>query len=270
MEGRQAVHEKRASRLSVVRIFHDAAVHLIRAEKFNALFPYAVRLTHGNPYVRTDHIRIPGALHGILRQRDGSARLRGDLPALLHQLLRREIGLGRAGSEVHAHLGTGYHVGISHIISGVAHVHQLHALQPSQMLPDGQKVRQHLSGMKFVGQSVPYRNARISGKLFHNVLTEAPVLDSLIHPSQNPRRIRNALLLTDLGARRIQIGGSKSQIMGRHFKGAAGSRARFFKNQSDVLSAKNIHRNPLFLFFLQIRREVKQVFDFLRRIIQQL
>ena len=47
-----------------------------------------------------------------------------------------------------------------------------------QMLPDGQQIRQHLCGMEFIGQAVPYRNPCILCQLFHNILPETAVFDS--------------------------------------------------------------------------------------------
>ena len=123
-----------------------------------------------------------------------------DSPALLCQFTVREVFLRRAGGEMHTHLGTGHHIGISHIIAGVSHIYQLYALYPPQMLPDGQQIRQHLCGMEFIGQAVPYRNPCILCQLFHNILPETAVFDSFVHSSQHPCCIGNAFLLPDLGA----------------------------------------------------------------------
>ena len=137
---------------------------------------------------------------------------------------------------MHAHLSAQDHQGIPHVVAGVSHVDQFHAFHSSQVFFDGQQICQHLGGMVFIGQSVPDRHAGILCQLFHDFLSESPVFDAVIDPSQDSGSVFDALFLTDLRAFRVQIGGSHAQIVGSHFKGAAGPGAGLFKDQRYVLS----------------------------------
>ncbi len=234
-----------------------------------SLLPHLLRFSHGNPHVGVDHIRSRNAFCHILRQTNRTACLFGNLPTGFYQIFFREIFFVGAGSEIHSHLGTCHHQGIAHVVTGIPHVCKFNALNTPEMLPYGQKVGQHLGRMELVGQSVPDGHTRMFGKFFHDLLPETTVLNAFIHTPKNPRRIRNALLFADLGARRIQIGASHTEIMSRHLKGAACSGAGLLKDQGYVFSAKPVHRNPSLLFVLQIRRHVQHVQNLLRSKIQK-
>ena len=101
-------------------------------------------------------------------------------------------------------------------------------------------------------------------KLLNNILTEATVLDSLIHSSENSCSICDALLLSDLGACGIQIGRTHSQIMSCHFKGTACSCACFFKNQGNILTSVILMKLSCFFLCLQICCKVDHVSDLFR------
>ena len=139
-----------------------------------------------------------------------------------------------------------------------------------EMLTDGQQVRQHLGGMEFIGQPVPYRHLGILCQLLHDILTEAPIFYSVVHPRQNPCSIRNAFLFADLGAGRIQIGRPHSKILRRHLKGASGAGARLLKDQRHILAPQGVCRDPLLLFLFQLCCQIDQIHDFLRSKVQQL
>ena len=101
---------------------------------------------------------------------------------------------------MHAHLRAGDHQGITHVVAGVAHVYQFHALQMAQVLLYGKQGRLHLSGMIFIGQAVPDRYVGILRQFLYDLLAEATVLDTVEHTAQDTRSIRDALLLANLGA----------------------------------------------------------------------
>ena len=82
---------------------------------------------------------------------------------------------------MHTHLCTGDHQGIAHIVAGISHIYQLYALQMTQMLLDCQQGCQHLCGMIFVGQAVPYRYVRVFRQLLYDLLSETAVLDAVKH-----------------------------------------------------------------------------------------
>ena len=90
--------------------------------------------------------------------------------------------------------------------------------------------------MKFIGQSIPYRNTCILCQLLYDLLPISAVLNTVKHPAEYSCRIFDALLLTDLGARRIQISHMHTQIMRCHLKRATGSGAGLFKDQGNILA----------------------------------
>ena len=152
---------------------------------------------------------------------------------------------------MHAQLCADNHQGISHIVAGISHICQLHALDPAKLFFNGQHICQHLGWMELIGETVPHRNARILSKLLHDLLTVAAIFDTFIHTAEHSRRIGDTLLLADLGSGRIEIRGSDSKIMGCHFKGASCSGAGLFKDQCHVFTLMHILcENALFLFVL--------------------
>ena len=107
---------------------HHVHGHLVGRQIADALLPDLVRLAHGHPDVCVDHVRaLHRAVH-ILGQCHGAAAESSERFTLRHQLRRGEILLRRAGHKVHSHLGTGDHQGVAHVVAGVAHIDQLHAL----------------------------------------------------------------------------------------------------------------------------------------------
>ena len=77
----------------------------------------------------------------------------------------------------------------------------------------------------------------ISCQLFYDFLSVPAIFDSVIHTAQYSCGIGDAFFFPDLRSRRIKICDMHAQIMCRHLERAAGSGARFFKNQSDVFSS---------------------------------
>ena len=66
------------------------------------------------------------------------------------------------------------------------------------MFHHGKKISQNLSGMKFIGKTIPYRNSCILSQFFNNMLTESTIFNAIIHPAKNPGGIFHGFLLTDL------------------------------------------------------------------------
>ena len=170
---------------------------------------------------------------------------------------------------MHSHFGACHHQGIPHIIAGISHICEPDILQIAEMLPYGQQICQHLGGMELICEPVPNRHPRVFCKLLHNILPVSPIFNSLKHACQNPGRIRDALLFSDLGARRVQISGPHTQVMCGHLKCAPGTGTGFFKNQCHIFSPKGVHRNPFLLFILQFCGQINQIFNLLRCKIQQ-
>ena len=249
---------------------HELAVDLIGEQVRDALGPDLVRLAHGHPHVGVDHVR---ALHGLLRlgaEVQGRAGPGGDLPAGFDQRGIGEVFLRGAGHKVHAHLCTAHHQRVAHVVAGVAHVHQLDPFKRSEVLPDGQEIRQDLRGVELVGQPVEHRHPGIVRQGVHDLLAVAPVLDAVEHPAQHPGGVGDGLLLADLGALGVQIGAAHAQVRGRDLEGAAGAGGGFFKDQGDVFSGEHPVGDAALFLRLQRGGDVQEVGDLCRREVQQL
>ena len=66
------------------------------------------------------------------------------------------------------------------------------------MLFDGQQVRQDLSRVIHVGQSVPDRNAGILGQIFNDLLIISSVFNTVIESAQNLSSVFQGFLLAHL------------------------------------------------------------------------
>ena len=265
MECRQAVHKD--SLFSC--IVHNVPIHLVWHQYFNPFRPGFIRFSHGYPNIGVDDVSALRALHSILFQSNAAASLGCDLFTFFHQLRCREEFLCGTGCKVHSHLRTGYHKRIAHIVAGITHISHLQPLGISEMFLNGQKIRQHLCRMEFIGKAIPYRNTCIFCQFLYDFLPITTILDSFIHASQYSCSIFNAFLFADLGTGRVQICSSHSQVMSRHLKRAACSGRCFFKNQCDIFTPEIIHRFTLFLFFFQSCCQIQKILNLLRCIIKQ-
>jgi len=115
--------------------------------------------------------------------------------------------------------------------------------------------------MELVGQAVPHRDPRIAGQIFHDLLAVAPVLDAVKHAAQHPGGVGNGLLFADLAARRVQISHLHAQVVGSHFKAAAGAGGGLFKDQGNVLAMELVVGDAGLLFGLEVCGQVEQLFD---------
>ena len=266
VEGGQTVHEHGL----FPGLRHQLGIHLIESQIGDTLFPHLHRLAHGDPHIGIDHVGALHGLGGIGLELQRSAGLHGDGLTFGDQRRVGEILLRCAGHKVHAHLGAAHHQGVAHVVPGVAHVHQLLALQAAAVLLNSQEVRQDLGGMELVGQAVPHGNVGILGQLLHDALAEATVLDAVKHTAENAGGVGDALLLADLRAGGVKIRNAHAQIVARHLKGTAGTGAGLFKNQGDVLALTQRVGNTGLFLGLQISRQLQKIGDLLRGKVQQL
>ena len=137
------------------------------------------------------------------------------------------------------------------------------------MLTDGQKICQHLGGMEFIGQSVPYGNLGVFRQFLYDILSKATVFDTLEHACQYSGGIGDAFFFTDLGSGRIQISGTHSQVMCCHFKSTSGTGTGLLEDQSHILASEGIYGDSFFLFIFQVCRQVNQIHNlFLGEVLQ--
>ena len=67
------------------------------------------------------------------------------------------------------------------------------------MVAHGQDVGQHLGRVPLVGEPVPHRHTGEARQVLDVVLGEAPVLDAVEHPAEDPGRVLHRLLVAELG-----------------------------------------------------------------------
>ena len=169
-----------------------------------------------------------------------------------------------------SHFRAGDHQRVAHIVSCVTHVSEAQSLQRPELFLDGQQIRQHLRGVELVGQSVPDRYPGIFRQLLHQLLTEPPVLDAVIHPSQHPGGVGDGLFLAHLRGPGVQIGDPHPQIVSSDLKGAAGPGGSLLKQKHDVLPLQIPVGDSGPLHGLEILCQIQQIPDLRRRVVQQL
>ena len=250
-------------------IFKGRGVDLIGQQQVDALFPNVLRLAHRDPDVGVEYFRAARAVGNVRGQGNAAAGVLGDLLCGFDQLFCREQRFRRAGGEVHAHLGAGDDERIGHVVARVAHEGELHAGKATQLFLDGQKVGQHLRGVKLVGQAVPHRHAGVFRQKFHRILAETAVFDTVVHAAKHARRVLDALLFAHLRAGWVEEGHAHAQIAPRHFKGAARARGGLFKQQHDVAAHQVPVADAQMLFALQALGQIEQMADFVGRVVQK-
>ena len=137
------------------------------------------------------------------------------------------------------------------------------------MLAHRQRISEHLSRVKLVGQTVEHRHACILSQLFHYILPKTAIFNAVKHPPQNTRRILNTFLMPDLAGRRLQISDPRPLVACGHFKRATGTGRCFLENQGDVFSLHPLHLAPRFFSGFQFSGKVEIGSNFFRSKIQK-
>jgi len=265
VEGGQAVHEDGVA----LGLFHQRGVDLVREEKADALGPQLGRLAHGQPDVGIEDVAVLRTLGGVVGELEDRAGLAGDLMALFDEPLGGHQLLRAAGAVVQTQLGADDHEGVGHIVARVAEEGQLAPLEIAELLARGQHVREHLGGVKIVGQAVPHGDAGILCQILDDRLLEAAVFDAVIEPAEHLGRVGKRLLLPHLGRARIEEGDAHAKVARGHLKGAARTGGGLLEEQDDLLVAEPFMRGAGLLHALELRREIEKIPDLLGRIVQQ-
>ena len=250
-------------------VVHQLLIYLIGKQCVDALLPDLNGLTHRYPNVGIDNVCALGRLHGILNKAKLCAGLSGKLLATVDQRLIGEILLGSASGEVQSHLSATDHKGVTHIVSGVAHVYEVDALQSAEMLADGEEVSQDLGGVVLVGKTVPDGDLRVVSEGLHLLLLVASVLDTVVHSAENSCGVRNALLLTDLRSRGIEIGGADTEIVCGYLEAATGTGAGLLEYENYILSLVYVVNDAVVLHLLQLCGDVEKGADLLGSVVEK-
>ncbi len=133
------------------------------------------------------------------------------------------------------------------------------------MLAHREEIREDLRRMEIVGEPVPDRNARVLREGFHRRVLEPAELDAVKHPAEDAGGILDALLAAELDVVDPQVFGVSALILCADRKGAAGPGGRLLENERNILVRKARPVDALLLLLLELRREVQEILDFLRR-----
>ena len=256
MVGGQTVHELA---VGVAGKFHDAAVHLVGQEHFDAFLPHFVGFAHGDPHVGVDEVAALHAFGHIVRTDDLSAGFLRGFEAHFIDLVAGLQGLGSHGAELHAHLGRAHHEGVAHVEAGVAEVGEGDlAERLVAVFLHGEEVRKDLRGVGFIGQAVPHGYVGEAGQLFHDVLAEAAVFDAVVHAGQHAGGIGHGFLLPYLRAAG-QVGGVAALVEERHFEDAARAGGGLLEDEGHVLAREELGFSTGAAGLFEIGGEVEQV-----------
>ena len=209
------------------------------------------------------------AFNGFFRvfgQQNFSAGFFGDGAGAGDDIFRRPQGFRRADTHVHAELRTQHQQRICHVVTRVADVGKRGLVQRfGAVFAHGQRVGEHLGGMKLVGQAVEHGHAGVFRQFFDHVLPEAAIFDAVVHPAQHAGGVFDAFLMPDLAGGRLQISDPRPLVARGDFKRAAGAGRCFFKNQGDVLPFHPLHFAPCLFGGFQFGGKVEVGGDFFGR-----
>ena len=118
-----------------------------------------------------------------------------------------------------------------------------------------------------VGKTVPYRNAAVLCEQLDGLLLEAAELDAVIEAAQHLCGILERFLLAHLGVRKERH--VRAFVVRGGLKRTAGAGAGFLEQQHDVLVRHALRENALFLFGLDLMRELQKRADLIGRVVEQ-
>ena len=98
------------------------------------------------------------------------------------------------------------------------------------MFQHGHQVSEDLRRVKFIGQAVPHRYARVLPQFFNDLLTKTAILNAVIHPAQHAGGIFHGFFMPNLRAAWPEIGHLCALIECADLKRAAGAGGGFFEN----------------------------------------
>ena len=125
----------------------------------------------------------------------------------------------------------------THVVPAVAHegVDEL-VVGLVRRLVHGEEVGEHLGGVPLVGEPVVDGHPGEAGQLLHVVLGVAAELDGVVHAPEHPGGVGDRLLVTELGAGRIEVGDVGALVVGGDLEGGSGPGRGLLEDQGDLLA----------------------------------
>jgi len=171
---------------------------------------------------------------------------------------------------VHAHLRAADHQGVGHVVAPVADKCQAQPFQAAELLLHGEQVGEDLGRVPLVGETVPHRHPGVGGQDLHGAMGKSTELNPVEHAPEHPCRVGNRLLLAELDVALAEVLGMRTLVDARHGEGASGPRRRLLEYQGDALALQRTATDPGTLVALQRRRQLEQVTDLCRAVVEQL
>ncbi len=194
------------------------------------------------------------------------ARVRGDVLGGLHHIGRRLQRFRPDESHVGAHQCPHRQQRAAHVEAAISDVRVRQGVVGlAAGLVHGEEVGEHLGRVPFVGQAVVHRNPGVGGEVLDVGLAVATKLDRVVHAPEHARRVGHRLLVTELRARRIEVGHVSALIEGRHLERRPRARRRLLEDQGDVLARQTLALGARVLGDLERLGQLQQEPQLLRR-----
>ena len=118
--------------------------------------------------------------------------------------------------------------------------------------------------MAVVGQAVDDGNGAVFGQILHLLLGKGTDHDAVQIAAQHPGGVLHRLAAADLQVPAAQKQREAAQIEHTHFEGYTGTGRGFGENHAQSFAFQQGMRHPVFLFVLQLIRNVQQLGDLIR------
>ena len=161
--------------------------------------------------------------------------------------------------------------GVAHVVAGVAHVavRDLGSRLVAE-LGHRQDVGQDLGRVELVGQAVPDRDAGVPSEILDDLLGEAAVLDPVVDPAQDARRVLHRFLVPDLRAARAEVRDMGALVVCGDLERDPGARRGLLEDHRDVLAQQALPLVAAVLGGLQLGGQRQQELDLARAEIKEL
>ena len=217
----QAVHEQGIGLGGGHHVGIDAPV----GKGFAALFVFGL-VAHAGPDIGGDQV---GTLAGFFRVAKNFVAACARCAAAKGQFFIHFVAVGGAHMHGKAQQIGRLQPGVGHVVA-IAHPGDDLAGDAATVLDEGEDVGQDLAGVKFVGQAVDHRHARILGKALDLVLAKGADHDQIGHAADDAGAVLDGLGAAQLAVIGRQVDDAAAQLVHARFKADAGACAGLFKN----------------------------------------
>ena len=246
----------------LVRDVKARIVDLIHARKRLTARGCLAFLTHAGPHIRIEHVRILARLQRIVAHDDLTAVRRGVFPGPCDVFVLGLVALRGSDGYIDAQLGAAQQKRMRHVVA-IAYERELEPLERALVFVNRQKIRQHLTGVKFVREAVDDRNGAARGELFQIALLERADHNAVNHPGKHAHGVGNRLAAAELNIRGREKQRVHPQLVRAHLKGNAGARGGLCKDHRQRFALEHAVIDSIFLLKFEFEREGETLQDFI-------